>query len=203
MKAVQNKNRRSYLRKLEKRLHNTVYSHQLNDFYFLTIPEGHKHAGEEVPVDYKLKKLVLYFWKHKFITCGWNQGFDDPKETPYYNDDIDDYTETNKAFISFKKVLINGNDAYDYLKKKLEDKFGIDNIIDYDNQNKKREIKHYIKNKPNKLILKNAGAIFLIFNKSFIDDMHDVLGLDTIDHASRHPGYITRTKAGYKGSIQW
>ncbi len=40
---------------IKKRLLNSVYPTQINDFFFLTIPENHPNASMQVPVDYQLK----------------------------------------------------------------------------------------------------------------------------------------------------
>ena len=182
MEAPQNQLSKQYYWTVEELLKNTINGHQLNDFHLLTIPDGHSKAGKGVPVDYKLKELVLYFWKNNFITCGWNQGYDDIRETPIYREETDQWLQNNKAFISFKGVLTNGGDAYDCLKKILYDNFGADNINiinldDFPNFRKADDkIKNYIINEPNKLVLEIYGKyIFLVFNKSFIESMHCAL----------------------------
>ena len=198
----------AYFEAVEQRLENSIYKGQLNDFYFLTLPEGNPDAGIEAPVDYKLKELVLYFWKHNFITYGWNQGYDDSRDVPYYPRIVDTLVHDNKAFIGFKNKLTTGGDSFTYLKKILIDNFGADNIIELnescDTESQLKQNDYIIVSQPTKLLLKIGDqVIFLVFNKSFIDEMNCALGLNIIDHNSRYPGYITRTKCGYVGSIKW
>ena len=50
-----------YLNIIKKRLKKSLYPYQGNDFFFLTIPKGHPNEGKEIPVDYLLKNIVLYF----------------------------------------------------------------------------------------------------------------------------------------------
>ena len=104
---------------IKKRLEESVYPGQENDFFFLTIPNGHPDAGREVAVDYKLSNLVLYFWKHGLITLGWDQGWDS-------------FDVFKFGFISFAHKKINGANAFDYLYNLLVEKLGKNNIYVYD-----------------------------------------------------------------------
>jgi len=61
------------LYKLRKRLLLSVYPDQNTDFFFLTLPKNFKNSGQEVPVDWMLKDLVLYLWKHNIFTGGWGE----------------------------------------------------------------------------------------------------------------------------------
>ena len=48
---------------IKERLLKSVAPHQVNDFFFLTIPRGHPDAGKEVPVDWPLCNMIKYFWE--------------------------------------------------------------------------------------------------------------------------------------------
>ena len=110
------KYKKQYQEHVIKRLKKTNNPHQVNDFNFLTIPEGHPDAGLEVPVDFLLQNLVLYFWKNDFITEGVDQGWDIA-------------TCFSPAFITFNYKLKSGQDS-DVLLKHIRIKtFGKDNIL--------------------------------------------------------------------------
>ena len=63
------------MRKLKERLLNSLYPWQVRDFFFLTVPFGHDGEGQEVPVDWALKNLVLFLWSNGIYTGGWDQGY--------------------------------------------------------------------------------------------------------------------------------
>lgn len=100
------KYKKKYHQQVIKRLKASIYPTQGNDFYFLTIPQGHQDAGREIPVDYQLKNLVLYFWNQGLITLGWDQGWE------YYPCK----NCFQPTFISFANKDINNMDTISVLK---------------------------------------------------------------------------------------
>lgn len=190
--------KRTYFRNLEQRLQRSVYAGQLNDFYFLTIPNGHPSAGLEVPVDYKLVNLIQFFWDNNFITHGWNQGYDNAEDLPWYDpNDTDIVTSEWWAFISFNVKLTTGEHAGELLEKLLVDAFGPKSI----NKTAKNP-RNYIIRHPKRLSLQlENNVIFLFFNKSFIDTMHKILGIEIPDYESMLPGFLTRRAGEYDSLI--
>ena len=175
-----------------KRLQESIYPHQVNDFFFLTIPPGHPDAGREVPVDYKLRNIVLYFWDKGLITLGWNQGYD---EAGIFQD----------GFISFAKKDINSNDTLNILKKLLQEKFGNKNIVikNWNHVwNSKEEAQKgitkinqirdkFFKNNPHKILLGNhSNFVAISFVPNMIPVIHDKLNIEIPDYNKRLPGYL-------------
>jgi hypothetical protein len=70
----------------------SAYIFQGNDFFLLKPPKDYIELDKDdilfrkklklpkkveyIPVDAPLKNLVLYLWKHKLITLGWDKGYD-------------------------------------------------------------------------------------------------------------------------------
>jgi len=52
----------------------SVYPTQCNDYFLLKIPKFHEHADRYVPIDHKLKGIILNLWKLGIETLGSDQG---------------------------------------------------------------------------------------------------------------------------------
>lgn len=182
---------------LKKRLKDSIYPTQANDFFFLTIPKGHPNENKEVPVDYLLRNIVLFFWKEGFITLGWNQGMDIITE---FKDVI------TPAFISFDLKLINGKDAISHLKRILEKRFGRDNIFILDESKRKpqKNLIKYLKvlrkkkidfffKYPKKIVINIVKEFIAInFRIKFLDWISEKLNIDLPPFEERYPGYLIK-----------
>ena len=173
-----------------KRLQESIAPHQGNDFFFLTIPPGHPDAGREVPVDYKLRNIILYFWDKGLITLGWDQGYD---ESGFFQD----------GFISFAKKDINSNNTLNILKNLLKEKFGNKNIIiknwnyvwSSEEEAKKGIIKlnrfsnKFFKNNPHKILLEDQhNFVAISFAPNMIPEIHNKLNIEMPNYNKRLPG---------------
>lgn len=181
------KYKKKYYDLVKKRLKKSLYSHQGRDFFFLTIPKGHPNAGREIPVDYQLRNLVVYFWGRGFITMGWDQG-------------IWDYP----GFISFGKETIQNDNTLTVLKELLYDKFGKNNVIIEDDSDMIWESEEdaingikYINEQdklffgifPNKLrIIVETNSVRLVFKNSYLSEIYQKLGLKLYPFDERCPG---------------
>ncbi|AYV76561.1 MAG: hypothetical protein Terrestrivirus8_54 [Terrestrivirus sp.] len=181
---------------IKKRLKNSIYPTQVNDFFFLTIPKGHPNEDREIPVDYLLKNIVLFFWENKFITLGWNEGLECR---------VDEICVP--AFISFESKLVNGKNALSRLKNILRDRFGKDNIfiLDETKRPKKYEKKSLIEytkillkgerdffNKNPKKVLINISEkhIAFCFRIMSLNWVNEKLGIDMPPIEDRYPGNL-------------
>jgi hypothetical protein len=195
------KYRQKYYDLIKKRLRNSVEPHQSHDFFFLTIPKGHPDAGKEVPVDEHLKNIILYFWKHGFITTGSDQGNDFRCPTSLNQCECFD-----SGFIVFGLEMVNGNATLPSLKQLLKKQFGKENIFILDESNRKpftnkEQIKKYLKTSmkkrldfftknPKKILLKIDDLISIEFRLRYIDWIHERLNIDPPDIEASYPGNL-------------
>jgi hypothetical protein len=189
-KYIKYKNK--YYDLIKKRLQKSIGPHQVNDFFFLTIPKGHPDAGKEVPIDYKLRNIILYFWDKGLITLGSDQG----------GDFLDCFSA---GFISFANKNINSNDTLDILKNLLVKKFGDNNIkvknMNFTHRTEKEIIKKlsehkqflekFFKKNPHKILLEfYPNFISMSFKSEMIYEIHNKLNIKFPDYNKRCPGYL-------------
>ena len=187
------KYKKKYHNYVKKLLKKSLNPHQDRDFFFLTIPQGHPDEGKLVPVDYLLKNMVLYFWKHKFVTAGLDQG-----------------NSMTSAFITFNLKTLDNNNTIDVLKTLLEEKFGKENIKIYDKHKKNYEdyypdadalkkdlkqqrmvIEKFIRKFPNSILINyQPNYIAMIFSYYAIPDIHKKLNLKIPSHFDALPGNL-------------
>jgi len=101
---------------VRKKLDESIYPQQANDFILRKIPDLHPNAGKNVPIDFYLTNIVTYFWDKGYITVGWDQGWD-----------FGDCAQP--CFINFYLKDIHDNDIYIPLTKLLISKFGKNNVV--------------------------------------------------------------------------
>lgn len=187
------KYKKKYYDLIKKRLGESIYPTQGNDFFFLTIPKGHPKAGKEVPVDYKLRNIVLYFWEQGLITLGWDQGYE------IYPDCF------HQAFISFKKESIYHRKTLNIIKPILEKLFGKDNIVIKNMKlawkseeeatiglaKHQKILKKFFTDNPDKILLENdMNAVYIIFRTKLIPEIHKKLKIIMPDYTKRCPGNL-------------
>lgn len=104
--------------KTYKKLIMSVYPYQASKYFLLKLPKWYPTTISQhdvllrekiglpkikklkyVPCDARLKNLVLYLWKYKIVTHGWDDG------GKYYN-----------GFISFNPKTVDGDDAINKIK---------------------------------------------------------------------------------------
>lgn len=183
------KYKNKYFDLVKKRLNKSLYPHQRRDFFFLIIPDGYPDAGREIPVDYLLRNLVVYFWNKGLITKGWDQG---------------DWMQA--GFITFSEKTIKNEDTLKFLRDLLYDKFGRNNVVVYDNRYnvwKTKEdaiagVKYNKENThlffdihPEKLrINAEVNYIAINFKNSYLPKIYEKLGLDFYPFNERCPGAL-------------
>lgn len=180
-----------YYRLIIEKLQKSLNPSQGSDFYFLTIPEGHPDAGRDVPIDYKLKNLVLYFWKNGYITQGLDQGYQDANIV-------------SPAFIIFTRQDISGNDTVTRLAKLFKKKFGNNRIVinnrsiskGLTNEEIIKGIKegiqwqdNFLKNNPNKILINvTSHNVEINFKSDMILEIHKKLKLKIPLKENSYPG---------------
>ena len=186
------KYRKKYHELVIKRLKKSVYPTQGNDFYFITIPQGHPDAGKEIPVDYQLKNIVLYFWDKGLITLGWDQGWEGYKK------------RFQPSFISFTNKDKNNMDTMLILKTQLIKIFGKENIKIWDRRNDiwtteeeaiqgvtkgNVETFDYLTMNPKKIIIEMApNAVAIVFRNGYLPIIHKKLSIPMPSSEDRCPG---------------
>ena len=187
------KYKRKFYACVKERLLNSVHPWQARDFYFLTLPKNHPNAGREVPVDYLLKNIVKYFWDHKLITLGWDQGI------PAYH-----------GFITFDLKTTDGTDSLPIIKNIIIKIIGKQNIKILDDGNKNFESEEaitkfleernklfdeYFEAKPKNIIIDIApNFIGITFNHELIPFISKKLNLDVPSHSDALPGGLVDQK---------
>ena len=195
-----------YYNLVKKRLLESIYPNQGNDFFFLTIPSGHPNAGKEVPVDWKLCNIIKFFWNNGLITMGWHQG------SEYL-----DCFET--AFISFDKKTIDSKNTIRILNNILKKHFDKTQIVVFNGWQTKRDatapdwenyteeeaekeyakkltkekkiIEKFFKNNPDKILIeKESNFVALVFRSPMIPTISNKLKLKLPNHADSFPGNL-------------
>lgn len=187
------------IEKIKERLANSFWPYQIRDFYFLTIPEGYPNAGKEVPIDYLLKNLILFFWDKGFITMGTDQG----------DKNRDDEL---LGFISIDAKMINGEASFGKLVDIISEKFGMDgtriinkippvykNDEEYEKDYDKQYIftHNYLKKYPKKIIINvvkyedgTIGFHRIFFNTNSLPWIHKKMKLELPSHEDAYPGSL-------------
>ena len=191
------KYKKIFCQSVKEQLDKSLYPGQENDFFFLTIPRNFPNGGVNVPVDYKLSNLVLYFWKHEFITCGLDQGWEAPHIFKF-------------GFISFEQKKINDIDTFTDLYNLLVEKLGKDNIYIYDIQiiinnstlsgNEKNNTivndrDNYLKHNPNKIMIcETDSCVAIYFRSKFIRKIYKKFDIVLPNIDDRLPGGLINTR---------
>lgn len=179
--------------KIYKKLIMSVYPYQAMNYFLLKLPEWYPTTISQyelllrekiglpeikklkyIPCDARLKNLVLFLWKHKIITQGWDDG-----------------EKYDNGFISFNPMTVDGTDAINKIKKLLNKKnvavykvpknlFGKKSITWLENKEKKH--------KSDIFFTKHKHFNTISFDNDSLKTIHDQLNIKEPDISKALPG---------------